>query len=578
MTFALTLRLIYDRAHQQFPDQRITAQAADGLHRLTYAEWAGRTAQLAHGLTALGIRPGARVATLAWNHHRHLEVYFAAALMGATYHTLNPRLPTAQLRYILGHARDRVLFVDPDLLPLVEGLLPELPELQYVVVMGDAGAPVGSRGAAGASAKNPAPVGQGGHDNPTYPRLSYEDLLTGHPTTFPWPDLEETAPAGICYTSGTTGDPKGVVYSHRGLYLHAQMLCMADHFAIRERDVLMPLVPMFHVNAWGFPYAALLVGAGLVLPGKFTLQSVAQLIESERVTIAPGVPTIWASFLPLLASGEYDLSSLRQIPCGGAAAPASLIAAYEERGVRIAHAYGMTEGGPVTHICTLTAAEEALPIPQRAERLTRQGRPAPGIAQRLVGPAGESVPWDGQSQGELWLRGAWVAEGYLDDPRTSESFVDGWYRTGDVATIEPDGTMRIVDRLKDLVKSGGEWISSVALENALLGAPGVAEAAVIARPDPRWTERPLAVVVRKADPAPSGTPGHQSGSEGGQAGAASGSLPPDDAAATQILQVYLRERFPSFWVPDEIRFVESIPKGPTGKVDKRLLRAFYATP
>ncbi|HLO03929.1 MAG TPA: long-chain-fatty-acid--CoA ligase [Symbiobacteriaceae bacterium] len=518
---SLSLRLIYDRARQQFPHQRIIAQAPDGLHRLTYAQWADRTAQLAHGLAALGLQPGARVATLAWNHHRHLELYFAAALMGATYHTLNPRLPAAQLRYILGHARDQILLVDADLLPLVEPLLPALPDLRTVVLMG--GAPHDSY-----------------HD--------YERLIADQPTTYPWPTLDESAPAGICYTSGTTGDPKGVAFSHRGLYLHAMMLCMADHFAIRARDVLMPIVPMFHVNAWGFPFAALMAGAGLVLPGKFTPQSLAQLAESERVTIAPGVPTVWAAFLPLLQSGAYDLAALKQIPCGGAAVSAALAQAYEERGIRIAHAYGLTEGGPVTHICTLTAAEEALPVAERAERLTRQGRPAPGIEQRLVGPTGADLPWDGVSPGELWIRGPWVAERYLDDPRTAESFVDGWYRTGDVATIEPDGTMRIVDRLKDLVKSGGEWISSVALENALLGAPGVAEAAVIATPHPRWEERPLALVVRRpGDPTP------------------------DEGA----LQAYLRERFPSFWVPDQIRFVESIPKGPTGKIDKRLLRTTW---
>lgn len=520
MTYPLTLKLIYDRARQQFPHQQIVAQGVDGLRRLSYAEWADRTAQLAHGLTALGVEPGARVATLAWNHHRHLEAYFAAALMGATYHTLNPRLPAEQLGYILTHAKDRVLLVDADLLPLIEPLLPTLPELRSIVVMGG---------------------------SPQSPYHDYERLIADRPTSFPWPDLDEAAPAGICYTSGTTGAPKGVAFSHRGLYLHAQMLCMADHFAIRSRDVLMPIVPMFHVNAWGFPYAALMVGAGLVLPGKFTPQSLAELIQSERVSIAPGVPTIWTAFLPLLQSGRYDLSSLKQIPCGGAAVSAALAQAYEERGIRIAHAYGLTEGGPVTHICTLSAAEEALPVAERAERLTSQGRPAPGIDQRLIGPEGHDLPWDGKSPGELWIRGAWVAEQYLDDPRTAESFVDGWYRTGDVATIEPDGTMRIVDRLKDLVKSGGEWISSVALENALLGAPGVAEAAVIARPDPRWEERPVALVVRRE--------------EGGT-----------DEELAASLQLFLRERFPSFWVPDQIRFVDSIAKGATGKVDKRLLR------
>jgi fatty-acyl-CoA synthase len=534
MAYSLTLRVLYDRARRFFPQQEIVSRMPGGLVRHTYAAWAARTAQLAHGLQQLGVQPGDRVATLAWNHHRHLEAYFGIALMGATYHTLNLRLPPEQLIYILNHAKDRFLLVDADLLPLILPHRDRLPHLEQIIVMGE-------------TTERRAGL------------LDYESLLTGQPSDYPWPELDEWAPAGICYTSATTGNPKGVVFSHRALYLHTMMVCMVDALAISGKDVLMPVVPMFHVNAWGFPFAAVWMGAKLVLPGKFTPESLAELIEAERVSVAPGVPTIWMTLLPLLDSGRYDLSSLKRIPCGGTAVPTGLVQAYEERGIRIAHAYGLTEGGPITHVSTLTADEEALPPAERAKLLTRQGRPAPGIEQKLLGPDGAELPWDGQSRGELAIRGPWIADAYLDDPRTADSFVDGWYRTGDVATIAPDGTMQIVDRLKDLVKSGGEWISSVELENALMGAPGVAEAAVIGCPHPVWGERPLALVVRREARAPGES-----------------TLPASDKEAAQFLRAYLRVRFPSFWVPDQIRFVPAIPKGSTGKPAKQAMRTEWA--
>jgi fatty-acyl-CoA synthase len=527
MDWPLTLHHFLDRAARLFPRKEIATRTAAGMHRYTYADFHRRVHRLAHALTRLGIGRGDRVATFAWNTYRHLEIYFAAPCMGAVLHTLNIRLAPDQLIYIINHAEDRVIFVDASLVPLLERIRDQIPTVKAFVIMSEAG-----------------PV-----QTSLSPALDYEALLAESPEApYPWPRLDENAAAGMCYTSGTTGNPKGVVYSHRAIFLHSMALCLADTFGICKRDVLMPVVPMFHANAWGIPFAGVMVGAKLVFPGPHLQpRDIAELIQNERVTVTAGVPTIWIGLYALLERERYDLSSLRVMPVGGSAMPRALIEAFEKRfGIRIAHAWGMTEMTPLGTVANLKSYMESWPDEERFAVRAKQGMPVVGVEIRAVDEQGREVPWDGKTMGELQVRGPWVIRAYYNDPRTAEAFQDGWFRTGDVVTIDPEGYIQIVDRTKDLIKSGGEWISSVDLENALMAHPKVLEAAVIAVPHPKWQERPLAVVVPRPEFK-------------------------EDLTKEELLE-FLRPRFAKWWLPDDIVFVEAIPKTSVGKFDKKVLR------
>jgi fatty-acyl-CoA synthase len=529
MDYPLTLRSAYERARTLFPDKQLASRRPGGeVARLNYADWADRVARLATALRELGVGSGDRVGTFCWNHDRHLEVYFAAALSGASYHTINIRLGPEQVAYIANHARDKVLVVDAELVPALAPVLPETTTVEHVIVVGDGTPPAG------------LPFGSV-HD--------YETLLGQAAPIAAWPELDERQTAGICYTSATTGNPKGVAYSHRALFLHSLMIGLADAAAVSERDVVLPIVPMFHVNAWGLPFAATWMGAGQVFGGPHpTPADYVKLIREQGVTISAGVPTVWLGVLQVLEQDGGDLGALRRIMCGGSAAPVSMIRTYEQRyGVEFIHAYGMTEASPVSHFSRLKSSLVGLPEDGRFGYKAKQGLLVPGLEQRIADEDGQPVPADGKSMGEVWLRGPWVADEYLDDPRSADTFVDGWYRSGDVATIDSEGYMQLVDRTKDLVKSGGEWISSVELENALMGHPEVAEAAVIAVPDPKWDERPLAVVVRK----------------------------PGSEVTGEDLIASIAGHFPKWWLPDRVEFTDELPKTATGKFSKRTVRERY---
>ncbi len=525
MDYPLTIRSIYERARTLFPEKQIVSRrAGGGIARTTYGDWADRVARVAGALRELGVGGGDRVGTFCWNHDRHLEVYFGAALLGGSYHTLNIRLGPDQLAYIVNHARDKVLVVDSTLLPALAPVLGELSSVEHVIVAADGPGPELSFHSV--------------HD--------YDTLVEAATPVTDWPALGEETTAGICYTSATTGNPKGVAYSHRALFLHTLMIGTVDTAAISERDVLLPIVPMFHVNAWGMPFAATWFGASQVYGGPApTPADYLKLIREEGVTVSAGVPTVWLGVLQLLEKEGGDLGPLKRIMCGGSAAPVSMIRAYEERhGVQFIHAYGMTEASPVTHFSRLKSGLADLPVEARYSYKAKQGMLVPGLEQRVVDAEGNQVPADGKSMGELLLRGAWIAGEYLDDERSAQTFVDGWYHTGDVATLDGEGYLHLMDRTKDLVKSGGEWISSVELENALMGHPAVAEAAVIAVPDEKWAERPLAVVVRK--------PGRE--------------------VSEAELVASIAGKFPKWWLPDRVEFVDDIPKTATGKFSKRTLR------
>jgi fatty-acyl-CoA synthase len=529
MDYPLTLTHIFERARRLYPRVEVVTKTAEGIRRTSYGEVCARAARLAHALDRLGSSADGRVATFAWNTSRHLEIYFAAPCSGRVLHTLNIRLFPDQVAYIANHAEDQVIFVDASLVPALEKVAPQLRTVRHFVIMGD------------------GPLPETSLPNP----ISYEELLAGEDDSYGWPQLDERRAAAMCYTSGTTGNPKGAVYTHRGLFLHSMMVCLANTIGLTDRDVVLPVVPMFHANAWGLPHAAALAGAKLVFPGPFLDgTSLAGLIQDERVTVAAGVPTIWMGLLQVLEQTPYDISSLRCMPVGGSAAPRSMIERYERQfGVPILHAWGMTEMAPIGSVSRLKADMDALSEDERFAVRAKQGTPVPGVEARVVDADGRELPWDGQSFGELQVRGPWVISGYYNDPRGADSFQDGWFRTGDVATIDPDGYIQIVDRTKDLVKSGGEWISTVELENALMAHPKVLEAAVIAVPHPRWQERPLACVVPR--------PEHR-----------------DTLTAAELL-AFLGERVAKWQLPDDIVFIESVPKTSVGKFDKKVLREAY---
>jgi len=520
----LTTNWILKRAEHVFGDQLVwTRTPSRSLHRYSYRTMAARARQLADALAGLGVRPGDRVATLAMNHHQHLELYFGVPAMGAVLHTVNPRLSADDLAHILGEAQDRVVVVDQGLWPVWQRVAARLPDAQVVVVE---------------DGLHPLPAGA----------IAFEALMArGDAAGFRDGIEDDRQAAAMCYTSGTTGRPKGVLYSHRSLVLHALAEAAVDSIALGEREVVLPAVPMFHVNAWGLPYGCALHGAAQVLPGAdLSAQSLLSLLEETGTTFTAGVPTVWLSILAELDAhpGQYDLHRLHTILVGGAAVPARLLEGLRDRhGLHVLHAWGMTETTPLGSVARVPAALASAPLEETDRFRLSQGRPAALVDIRARSEAG-LVPWDGVQLGELEVRGPWVARHYFDGDDADKFTEDGWFRTGDVVSIDPLGYVTIHDRVKDLVKSGGEWISSVALENALMSCPGVAEAAVVAAPHPLWQERPVAVLVSSGDERP------------------------DDEALRQ----HLSSRFAKWWVPDAFYWVDAIPRTATGKFLKSALR------
>ena len=519
MDYQLTIPSILRRGESLFAQKEIVTRLPDrSFHRYTYADFARRSKQLALALGTLGLERGDRVATLCWNHYQHLETYFGAAMGGYVTHTLNLRLHPTDLAYIANHAGDKVVIVDESLLPLLDSFQAQT-GIKHRIVVGE----------------------------------EYEDLLSrADAGDYREPDLNEREAAVMCYTSGTTGQPKGVLYSHRAITIHSLASAISGTLSLSEGDTTLPVVPMFHANAWGFPFTCTLVGAKQVFPGPFLdPESLLQTFEQEKVTVTAGVPTIWLGILNMLDAEpkKYDLSSVRAMIVGGSAAPRSMIEGFEERhGLHVIHAWGMTEMSPLGTIAEPTSAIRARSKDEVYAFQAKQGIPAPFVEIRASNEEG-LVPWDGSTMGELEVRGVWIASAYFDDDSQADRWTeDGWFKTGDIVTIDSSATIEIQDRTKDVIKSGGEWISSVALENALMGHPAVAEAAVIAIPDEKWQERPLGVIVLR---------------EG-------------QAATPDELRDFLSTQFAKWWLPESFEFVDEIPKTAVGKFRKTALRDQFA--
>jgi fatty-acyl-CoA synthase len=522
----LTTNWIFDRGAQYYGTKTVTTRTATGLERRTFTELAAETRRVAAAIDDLGISPGGRVGTFAWNTARHLGLYFAIPGTGRVMHTLNIRYFPEQLIYTVGHAEDEAVFVDRSLLPLFSKYLPQLETVKHVIVMDD-----------GSDAEIP--------DDPRI--LNYSELIAAaDEINFSDRVTDERQAAALCYTTGTTGNPKGVLSSHRSTWLHSFATLTTGVFGLSEADRVLPVVPMFHANAWGLGYAALLAGSSLVMPGPdLSPKGILGLLESEKVTLTAGVPTIWMAMVPLL--DDYDLSSLRGIICGGSAVPKALSEAWRAKvGLPITQAWGMTEMSPLGTVCTIRSEFADLPEEQKADIRATAGIAPPGVELRIVdAETRDELPWDDEASGELECRGPWIASKYYrtDEPG-SQYAPDGWLRTGDVACISPLGYVRLVDRTKDLVKSGGEWISSVELENEIMAHPKVAEAAVIAVPHPKWSERPLACVVVK----------------------------PGETLTSEEVLDFLRERLTSWQLPDDVVFIDEVPKTSVGKFSKKTLR------
>jgi fatty-acyl-CoA synthase len=528
MDIPLTITSIMRYGTSAFGDREVVTCTADGTRRRSYAEAGRRAARLANALRRLGVDADQRVGTFMWNNAEHLEAYLAVPSMGAVLHTLNIRLAAAEVGYIATHAGDHAVIVDASLVPRFAEILPHAPAVRHVIVTG---LPVGQAPAAG--------------QLPGVAVHSYEELLAAEPDTFGWPELDERAAAAMCYTSGTTGHPKGVVYSHRSTYLHSMGPCLGNAFALSEQDRVLPVVPMFHANAWGLAYASLLCGADLVLPDQYMQPAhLVRLIGAERVTVAGGVPTIWAGVLAHVQAEGGDLSSLRLVIAGGSAVPRALQARYaSELGVRLLQAWGMTETSPLGSV--------ANPPPGVSEEEAWRYRDCQGrlfctVEGRLAGDGGTVLPNDGETVGEIEVRGPWVTGAYYKDDDPGK-FHDGWLRTGDVGTLDERGFIRLTDRAKDVIKSGGEWISSMALENVLMSHPDVAEAAVIGVPDDKWGERPLAAVV----------------------------LRPGAEVTAEKLRGFMAGQLPRWQLPERWCFVAEVPKTSVGKFSKRQMREAY---
>ena len=526
MNYPLTLTHFFERTRRLFPKKTLATRVPGvGLERMDYGRWADRTMRLAAALRALGVRKGDRVGTFAWNSHRHLEVYFAAPCMGAVLHTVNIRLSPADITYIVNHAGDKVLIVDASCWPTIEAVRKNLETVEHVIVMKDTpGAEI--------------PTGA----------LDYEALVAQARPIEAWPALSEYDAAGMCYTSGTTGNPKGVVYTHRAIFLHSLGSSTKDLLAISESDVILHIVPMFHANAWCVPFAGVMNGSTQIFGGPNPQpRDIIEIVHNERVTFVGAVPTVWIAVDGILEKEpQWDISSIRCIPIGGSAAPRTLIEKFEKKyGAIMWHAWGMTEMTPLGTVGRLKSYMEALPDEDRFAIRAKQGYVSACVDIRIVDDAGVEQPWDGTSVGEIQVRGPWVTAGYYDNPESADRFTaDGWFRTGDVAAIDPEGYVQITDRTKDLIKSGGEWISSIDVETMIMGHPKVLEAAVIAVPHPKWVERPLACVVPK---------------------------PGERVAPAEIIE-FLRPKLARWALPDEVVLIEAVPKTSVGKFDKKVLR------
>ncbi len=521
--FPLTITSIFRHGRKVYGGSEVATFEGESCRRASFAEVAERAERLAAALERLGVREGDRVGTFAWNTQEHLEAYFAVPCMGAVLHTLNIRLFPEQLTYIVNHAEDKVVLVDATLVPLLAKVAKDLKTVEHFVLIGS-----GDASALGESV------------------LSYEELLAAEEPGFEWPEVDERSAAAMCYTSGTTGNPKGVVYSHRSTYLHSLAECSGASFGLSEADRILPIVPMFHANAWGLPYAGWLTGADFLMPGRFLQgEPLCKLIEAERPTISGAVPTVWADILRYADANTVDFSSIRLVPCGGSAVPRHLMEAFQDRhGVRIIQAWGMTETSPLGAVAM---PPRGTPPEEEMQWRVKTGRVIAGVELRIVDDNGAVLPWDGEAVGEIEVRGPWITGSYYKDDDPAK-FDDGWLRTGDVGSVDPLGYIQITDRAKDVIKSGGEWISSVELEGELMAHPDVVEAAVVGVPDERWDERPLACVVLKQG--------------------ASASI--DD------LKRFLAERVAKWWLPERWAFIEEVPKTSVGKFDKKVLRSRYA--